>query len=370
MLDSGELFMKKNVLFLTNIPAPYRVDFFNEMTKYCNLTVVYERMTAKDREDEWYGTDMKYNVICLNGYSIGNDEAFSTKICKVIKERKNDLIIVGVYSTWTARLAIDYMLSHKIKFWISADGGFAKNDNAIKKLIKSHYISSAQGYFSSGKKTDEYLISYGADADKIYRYPFTSLREENILKEPIEIEQKKLLRKQLGLNEKKTVLAIGQFIHRKGFDILLEAAGKVKGDYNFCFIGGEAPAEYDKYKSDNIQFISFLKSDVLAQYYKAADVFVLPTREDIWGLVINEAMGYGLPIITTDMCIAGLELVNGNGKIVPSENVDVLAETIDSVLSDEEKQMEMGRKSLEIIKNFTIEKMVEAHYKVIEQIEV
>ena len=46
MLDSGELFMKKNVLFLTNIPAPYRVDFFNEMTKYCNLTVVYERMTA------------------------------------------------------------------------------------------------------------------------------------------------------------------------------------------------------------------------------------------------------------------------------------------------------------------------------------
>lgn len=165
-------------------------------------------------------------------------------------------------------------------------------------------------------------------------------------------------------------MAIGQFIHRKGFDILLEAAGKVKGDYNFCFIGGEAPAEYNKYKSDNIQFISFLKSDVLAQYYKAADVFVLPTREDIWGLVINEAMGYGLPIITTDMCIAGLELVNGNGKIVPGENVDVLAETIDSVLSDEEKQMEMGRKSLEIIKNFTIEKMAEAHYKVIEQIEV
>ena len=70
------------------------------------------------------------------------------------------------------------------------------------------------------------------------------------------------------------------------------------------------------------------------------------------------------------MCIAGLELVNGNGKIVPGENVDVLAETIDSVLSDEEKQMEMGRMSLEIIKNFTIEKMAEAHYKVIEQIEV
>ena len=54
----------------------------------------------------------------------------------------------------------------------------------------------------------------------------------------------------------------------------------------------------------------------------------MPTREDIWGLVINEAMAYGLPIITTDNCLAGLELIKNeeNGYIIPVNNTELLAQ--------------------------------------------
>lgn len=57
----------------------------------------------------------------------------------------------------------------------------------------------------------------------------------------------------------------------------------------------------------------------------AADIFVHPTREDIWGLVVNEAMAKGLPVITTDRCVAGLELIKNEsvGRIVPVENIDL-----------------------------------------------
>ena len=72
----------------------------------------------------------------------------------------------------------------------------------------------------------------------------------------------------------------------------------------------------------NINFLEFEKKEVLYKYYKAADLFILPTREDIWGLVINEAMAHGLPVITTKKCVAGMELVikGVNGEIVEVED--------------------------------------------------
>ena len=64
----------------------------------------------------------------------------------------------------------------------------------------------------------------------------------------------------------------------------------------------------------NVYFIPFQNSDIIELYFKAADLFVFPTREDIWGLVINEAMANALPIITTDRCVAGLELIENEKR--------------------------------------------------------
>lgn len=85
-----------------------------------------------------------------------------------------------------------------------------------------------------------------------------------------------------------------------------------------------------KLKLTNVHFIDFMPKKELADYYRAADIFVLPTREDIWGLVINEAMAYGLPVVTTEKCVAGVEMVceGHNGYIVPVENTDALKKAI------------------------------------------
>ena len=69
-----------------------------------------------------------------------------------------------------------------------------------------------------------------------------------------------------------------------------------------------------------------MKKPELATYYQAADLFVFPTREDIWGLVINEALSFGLPVITTRKCVAGVEMIKEgvNGSIVSEDNVEQL----------------------------------------------
>ena len=65
-------------------------------------------------------------------------------------------------------------------------------------------------------------------------------------------------------------------------------------------------------------FIDFLQTSELKQYYKLSDIFVLPTKYDVWGLVVNEAMSQGLPVISTSACVAAIELVsNGyNGYVI------------------------------------------------------
>ena len=115
----------------------------------------------------------------------------------------------------------------------------------------------------------------------------------------------------------------------------------------------------------NVHFEGFKLKNELEKYYRAADLFVLPTREDIWGLVIQEAMACGLPVISTDKCAAALELIKHgeNGYIIPCEDVCLLEEYIQVIISSENIARKFGAKSLEIIKSFTIEKMVEGHLK-------
>lgn len=358
------------VLFLTNIPSPYRIDFFNELGKCCDLTIVFEGRTATDRDKGWKtSTFQNFKAIFLKGVRTKSDQFFCPGIIKVIK-RGFDHIIVGGYSTPTGMLAIEYMRFRAIPFWIEADGGMISQDSGIKYRIKKHFISAANGWISSGKVTTEYFVHYGADRNKIYTYPFTSLKAEDIAVDVPNIKEKEYLRNKLNLRNK-VVLAVGQFIHRKGFDVLLEAWKDCPKDAELYIVGAEPTKEYRRIKEElelnNVYFVGFKTKDQLKQYYKAADLFVLPTREDIWGLVVNEAMANGLPVITTDRCVAGLELVENdvNGYIVPVENSKILAEKIGYVLENDDVRKKMTRNNLEKIKDWTIENMAAIHYEII-----
>ena len=100
------------VFFLANIPSPYRVDFFNELGKYCDLTVFFERQNALGRE--WARKkDLNYKSIFLNGIKIGEDSSLCLDIIKYIKKDMFDIFIVGGYGTCTGMLAIQLLKTKK-----------------------------------------------------------------------------------------------------------------------------------------------------------------------------------------------------------------------------------------------------------------
>ena len=205
----------------------------------------------------------------------------------------------------------------------------------------------------------------------IYRYPFASTLASEVLNVPLLDKEKYLLKVKYGIKEDKVIIGVGQFIPRKGFDVLLNSLALLNNPNVGCYIIGGTPTEnyLNIIKNNNLQnihFLPFLDRKTLAEYYRLSDVFVLPTREDIWGLVINEAMANGLPVITTDKCNAGLAMVtNKNGAIIPVDSIEKLAASLNLILSDDTLRQSMGEKSLETIQNFTIEKMAEKHSEVL-----
>ncbi len=367
------------ILFMTNVPSPYRVDFFNELGKLCDLTVTFEKNTSDERNDTWKEYHFEhFKGVFLKGKSTGVDSALCLDIVQHLKEETYDRIICGDFSTPTGMLAIQYMRKHKMLYFLEADGGTAKDGRGIKEKIKRYFIKDAAGYFSTGRSGDHYFVTYGADPEKIYRYPFTSLHQKDILAQPLSVEEKKTLREALGLPEEKILISVGRFSYLngygKGYDTLLKICEQLPKNIGVYIIGDEPTEEFVKWKSEKkleqLHYLPFKMKEELFKYYQAADLSVFLSRGEAWGLVVNESMANGVPVIATDACVAALELIeNGkNGYIVPVDAVDKTKEIILDYFADHEKQFELSCASLKKIKTFTIEDMAKRHMECLESL--
>ena len=357
------------LLFTTNYLSPYRVDFFNELGKHHDLTVWASKNVTENRDDKWFNNSYQnFEVICVDGRL-----NHKSKLVKTIASY--DLAIIGVYTEKTAMLAMLYSKFKNIPIALEVDGGIKGSGKGLKELVKKFLLSIPTWYLSPGAFADEYLKFYGAKQEEIYRYPFTSSFASELLDKPPSFEEKSELRNELEMPEEKIVISVGQFIHRKGNDVLMKAAHILNDpSIGFYIIGGEPTEEYlalkEKLGLDNLHFVDFKIKSELAKWYKAADLFVLPTREDIWGLVVNEAMQFGLPVITTDRCVAGLELVkdNENGFVVSTDNPKAIADKIPLVFNDSATHKKMSQASIEKISGHTIEEMVNCHVRILDKI--
>lgn len=362
----------KRVLFLTNYPSPYRVRFFDELGKRMDVTVLFaDRIEdKKHRNAGWYvPSEGSFKTVQLKKTFAVKSNSLCLEVTSWLKQPFDHIVVCG-YSNPTVIWAMAWMRLKKIPFWMEVDGGLIRQDSSWKHVIKSKLVGCPDKWLSSGRYTTKYLTHYGAREENVFEYPFTSLVESDLQSAVAEPEEKAALRRELGIEETHCLLAIGQFIHRKGFDVLMKAAASLAEDAGIYIVGGEPTEEYLALQKEldltNVHFLGFQSKETLVKFYKAADVFVLPTREDIWGLVINEAMAYGLPVITTDRCVAGLELVEDgvNGYIVPVRDVEALAEKMNLILRSDLRAM--GRASLEKIRPYTIENMAKVHEEIFE----
>jgi len=282
----------KKVLYISNIEVPYRVRFFNELAEKCDLIVLYERKSSTNRDDRWTrSVEGKYTVKYLNGISTKAENAFSFGILKEIFSGY-DSIIIGCYNSPVQMLAIMALRCLRKPYFVNLDGEAFLEGNGIKPRIKRAFLKGACGYLTAGEKTTLSLKKVFPDGNAVPYY-FSSMSEA-------ELERNKTV----GMQRRNdTILVVGQYYDCKGIDVARKLA-QMDAAHKYKFVGMGKRTELFKERfsgmiPDNVEIIPFLQKKELEEEYRNCGLLLLPSRQECWGLVINEAASFGMPIVST-----------------------------------------------------------------------
>lgn len=317
-----------------------------------HLTIIIRKGTRSKRNSSWFINNIK-----------GVNVLFYQKSCFNILKKEmpmTDVFINSMYSTKAGIEAIILSKLYKKTSVLQADGGFPVNRGVFINFLIGRLMLLHNYYFSSSDFTDNYFNYYSKNKRYIYKYPFSSLTEKDVSLNFDASVNKQFYKNKLGLNNF-TFISVGQPIYRKGFDLLLRAFKNSHLDQtcDLLIIGGQPEIAslnlVEELNIKNVHFFDSLPSEILKEYYASADSFILCTREDIWGLVINEAISFNLPFITSDKCIAGLHFnkFHNIGTIVKNEDINGYTSSMIAAYTKKETP-----NYLEISKQYTIEKTV------------
>ena len=349
----------KHVAILTNIPAPYRVDFFDYLQKrYAEyrFTIIYSSKNEDNRKWDIEQEKLDHSVF-LESKTIKIKKRFDTKyihipwgVSKVLDGLSPDVVVGSEYNP-TVIQALQYCKKRKIPFVSWTDGTLhsERNINFIQKFLRKYVVANADSYIASSTKSKEAQIAYGADEKRCHISLLTA-------------DLEKYVQKPQGKGTGK-ICYVGSLIERKGVDLLFLALAEVKNEFELYIAGEGDEKESLKELADNlniidkIHFLGQLNREELLKLYAESDLFVLPTREDCFALVILEALCSGLPVVCSKYADGAYDLIeNGkSGFIVDPFDKNEFSKKIENLLSDSQIRKDMQECSRETVEKFRFE---------------
>ena len=168
------------VLWLTFIPSPYRLRFFEELSKRCDLTVLFERESSKIRGTHWNNFQFKgYTGVILKGITVGGFDKFCPGVIKYLNG-EYDRVVLSNPTSPTGIFAAAILQCRRMEYFVESDGAFPTHRKGIKMALKHFVMSKAKICFSTAATHDQYYMECGVERERIRRYPFTSIGEEDI----------------------------------------------------------------------------------------------------------------------------------------------------------------------------------------------
>jgi len=286
-----------------------------------------------------------------------------------------DVVISEGYDLPSYFLALAYAKLFKKKFvlWSGSTLLSRRLKNPITDGLKGAFIKNVDTHISYGSLAKECLMHYGAKESKIV-VSCNTVDVQLFAQRRAELDNhKEEIKRQKGFPQH-IVLFSGQLIKRKGVTTLLKAFEKIESEDVGLVLVGDGPerSRYEVLATErglkNVYFEGNQNAEKLCEYYTMADIFVLTSLIEVWGLVVNEAMACGLPVLCSSMAGAARDLVREgiNGYTFDPYNASELADKLALLLNDEVLRKKMGDQSRQIISIFTPEKYAEDLHRAIE----
>ncbi|PYV95656.1 MAG: hypothetical protein DMG89_20700 [Acidobacteria bacterium] len=365
--------MKRRVVLLTEIIAPYRIPVFNILARDpgIDLHVIFLAETDPDLR-QWvvYKDEIRFSYEVLRSWRWRSAERsllLNFGLRKAIKRASPDVLICGGYNYPASWHAMQWSRRERVPFllWVESTSKDQRNHYRFIEQMKTNFLQRCDAFIVPGTASSEYLTNYGVCEANIFTAP--NAVDIRLFARLAELARRSaaMCRSTLRLPQR-FFLFVGRVVRDKGVFDLLEAytdlSPELRKDMGLVFVGdGAARDELGRRATSivpgTVRFAGFTQRDELASYYALAEALVFPTRTDPWGLVVNEAMACGLPIIGSDAagCAADLIENNWNGWRVQSGNVAQLTGVMSEMARSPDMRDSMGTRSWQRIQDFSPE---------------
>ncbi len=377
------------IAILASHPIQYQAPLFRKLSQHpdIELTVYFcwDFGVGKERFDPGFGRKIKWDIPLLEGYrhkfipnwSPWPSSAFFGQINPgvIIELFQNhyDAIWIHGYTSITNLLAFSGAMVSKTPIMLRGESHLLNYRPAWKRILKRTILfllfKRISSFLAIGTLNTEYYKHYGVPVGKIFHTPYAVDNEFFSGKYRTLYKERDRIKKEFGIAcDLPVILYASKMIPRKRAMDLLKAYEMIqkKFDAALVFVGDgiEKPvleAYAENLNLENVHFVGFKNQTELPALFVIADIFVLPSTDEPWGLVINEAMNFGLPVITTDKVGAAPDLVKhgGNGFIYPAGDIEKLASYLIRLLQDSHLREKMGKRSLEIIDRWSFKEDME-----------
>lgn len=273
----------------------------------------------------------------------------------------SDLVVIPGYHRWEYwSMLFAAIVTGKRRAVFCDSTQYDKPASLIKGLAKRVFLRSCHGFFCYGSRSKDYLISLGAPANRIYfRKQAAAL--------PSGYDPKSVLRSRvdnLCASQVPVFLYAGRLSEEKSLDVLLLAFSKVIKSIPSAKLRvvGSGPlqaylVDFAKrlFIQDHVCFVGSMSPDDLALEYSNATCFVLPSRSEPWGLVVNEALSYGCPVVVSNSCgcVPELVLEGITGYEFPVDDSDALADRMLKVAENFTDVEAVARRCLDVISDYS-----------------
>jgi glycosyltransferase involved in cell wall biosynthesis len=363
--------VRRRLVILTEIIAPYRIPVFNALAQREDVEVRVIFLAETDHSmRQWrvYAEEIRFSYEVLPSWRtrLGKYNVLvNQSVANALERARPEAIVCGGYNylaswqaqRWARRNGVQFLL------WCESTASDQRRENGLVESLKGNFLRECDRFVVPGKSSREYLLGFGVAEDAIFVAPNAVDNERFAAGARMVRENAERARQELGLPPRYFVF-VGRMVKTKGVFDLLEAytrlAPELRAEVGLVFAGdGPERAELEAMARDiypgAVHFPGFVHRDELAAYYALAECFVLPTQSDPWGLVVNEAMVCGLPVICSEVAGCAADLVGNNGRLVEAGNVEQLAETMNQIAGDGDLRRAMGRDSEELIRNYSPE---------------
>ncbi|NJL19676.1 MAG: glycosyltransferase family 4 protein [Leptolyngbyaceae cyanobacterium SM1_3_5] len=309
------------IVFYSIVPSPYQRDLFQALSccPEVNLQAYYLESGCAD--SPWTQKPLQSYEQVLPGFHLAWGRSRFHFNLHLPNLRDVDVVVLNGYQNLVSQLILRvYARRVPCVFWGEKIVG---TSSGIKGKLQS--------FFAQALNQCSAIAAIGSRAKQDYQQRFPNHSIFNI---PYYCNLADFQIAVQRPHDPITILFCGQMIERKGVDLLLQAFDRlIQAGTNarLLLVGREAELpemirSISPQTQQSIDYAGFQDPEYLPQFFQQADIFVLPSRYDGWGVVVNQALGAGLPIVCSDAVGAAADLVEPgiNGAIAPAGDVEAL----------------------------------------------